>query len=86
MCKCGFESMYISAFYALFGFPVILCWLVTKVKRLPGVKKKLRYKRNIMYTDFTWVMHLFVSYDPFARKNFKVIGINRKYELQNGVW
>lgn len=31
-------------------------------------------------------MHLFVSNDPFARKNFEVIGINRKYELQNGVW
>lgn len=39
-----------------------------------------------MYTKFTQVMHLFVSNDPFARKNFKVIGINRKYELQNGVW
>lgn len=39
-----------------------------------------------MYTDFMWVMHLLVSNDPFARKFFKVIGINRKYELQNGVW
>lgn len=27
-------------------------------------------------------MHLHFFNDPFARKNFKVIG-NRKYELQN---
>lgn len=81
MCKCGFELMYISVFYVLFGFFVIFCWLVIKVKRLFGVKKKLRYKCNIMYIDFMWVMYLFVFYDLFVRKNFKVKGINWKYEF-----
>lgn len=34
-----------------------------------------------MYIDFMWVMYLFVFYDLFVRKNFKVIGINWKYEF-----
>lgn len=78
----GCVSVGLSVFYVLFGFFVIFCWLVIKVKRLFGVKKKLRYKCNIMYICRFYVSDvLFVFYDLFVRKNFKVIGINWKYEF-----